>query len=194
MALAFFDLDGTLTRFDTLIPYSLIALIHRPWRTVYIKQVLKDYIGFRRGRIERQGLKERFMASLLGGSGERDISRWNNLFSRFILPVILRKQILNRLREHQARGDQVYIVSASPDIYLDALARQWRIDGLICTKLEWQGGLLKGSILGKNCRGEEKARRIKALFGERGLKTSYAYGNSESDRQMVEMVGFGYYV
>jgi FMN phosphatase YigB (HAD superfamily) len=67
MALAFFDLDGTLTRFDTLIPYSLIALIHRLWRIGYIKQVLKDYIGFRGGRIERQRLKENFMTSLMGG-------------------------------------------------------------------------------------------------------------------------------
>jgi phosphatidylglycerophosphatase C len=108
--------------------------------------------------------------------------------------MIIRKQILNRLRQHQAKGDQVHIVSASPDIYLHALVSQWGLDGLICTNLEWQDGRMTGRILGKNCRGEEKARRMKALFGKRELQASYAYGNSEADRQMLELVGVGYYV
>jgi phosphatidylglycerophosphatase C len=194
MALAFFDLDGTLTRFDTFLLYSLIALIHRPRRICQIHRILKAFIGFGRGRIDRQQFKETFITGLLGGSTRREIARWNSLFSRFILPLILRERVLNRLREHQARGDRVYIVSASPDVYIEALVRQWRLNGMICTNLEWQSGRLTGKIAGKNCRGEEKARRMKTLFSERELKKSYAYGNSEGDKQMLELVGTGLYL
>ena len=108
--------------------------------------------------------------------------------------MITRRQVLEKLRQHQSRGDRVYIVSASLDIYINAIARQWRIDGLICTNMEWQDGTLTGSILGKNCQGEEKARRLKALFSERELKASCAYGNSDGDRAMLGLVGAGYFV
>ena len=194
MALAFFDLDGTLTRFDTLAPYCLIALVHRPRRMLALKDVLKASVGFSRGVIDRQQWKEAFITVFLEGATKPQIARWNRLFLRYVLPLMLRKQILRKLRKHRDGGDRVYIVSASPDIYLDALVGQWRLDGRICTELEWKHDRLTGKISGRNCRGEEKARRLKALFDAEDLKRSYGYGNSEGDRQMLELVGVGSYV
>lgn len=191
MALAFFDLDRTLTKIDTFIPYCLIALLHRPTRIFAIKPVLKGCICFLRGEMQRQELKEAFIGTFLGGAGRDEIARWNKVFLGFILPLIIRKEILKKVWQHQQNGDRVYIVSASPDIYLEPLAGQWAIDGVICTNLEWKTGRLTGRILGKNCRGEKKARRIRALFDERELEGSFGYGNSEGDRQLLELVTFG---
>lgn len=191
MALVFFDFDGTLTRCDTFIPYCLIALLHRPWRIFCIKPVVKRLIGSLGGEIARQELKEAFVGAFLGGAKKGDISRWNKVFLGLVLPVIVRERMFNKLLKHQNTGDKIYIVSASPDIYLKPLARLWRLDGIVCTTLEWKYCDLTGRILGKNCRGEEKARRVKALFTEKELKGSFGYGNSDGDQDLLELVSFG---
>lgn len=97
-------------------------------------------------------MKEAFLVAFLEGARRKEIKRLNRGFFRFILPWIIREEMIEKMRLHKQAGDQVYLVSASPDVYLDTLARQWRLDGVICTKLEWKNGLLTGKILGKNCK------------------------------------------
>ena len=194
MALVFVDLDGTLTKFDTLIPYCCIALLHRPWRVFAVKDVLLETVRYVRGRTGRQGLKEAFIRAFLGGAPQSRIDRWNRLLFRAVIAPFTRSSVLNRVRNHQREGDRVFIVSASPDVYVGPLARLWGVDGYISTRLERQNGLISGKILGKNCRGEEKVRRIRELFSDEELLGSHAYGNSSGDRQMLELADFGLYV
>jgi len=191
MALAFFDLDGTLTRFDTFVPYCLLSLFYRPRRVFALKPLLKACINFFRGRIDRQDLKETFLVAFLEGARRNDIELFNREFFRFILLWIIREEMIEKMRLHKQAGDQVYLVSASPDVYLDTLAREWKLVGVICTKLEWKNGLLTGKILGKNCRGHEKGVRIRELFSEIELEGSFAYGNKNEDQELLELVTFG---
>lgn len=194
MAIAFFDFDGTLTWVDSFIPYCLLSLFHRPQRVLAMKPVLKGCLDFWRGKIQRQELKEIFLKAFLGDAKREDVERWNKVFLNFVIPRILKGQMLMRARGHQRAGDKVYIVSASPDIYLEPLIRELSLDGVICTTLEWKDRSLTGRILGKNCRGEEKARRVRALFDERELHGSYFYGDSDGDWELLELVSFGFYV
>lgn len=189
-ALAFFDFDGTLTRCDTFIPYCLIALLNQPKRIFGLKQVFRGCVDFAKGNIQRQELKEAFVRTFLGNASLGDIKNWNKIFFRLMFPLTLRNKGLKKVRQHKQRGDRIYIVSASPDIYLKPLAVRWGLDGAICTKLEWKNERLTGRILGKNCRGEEKARRVRALFSETELIGSFGYGNSDGDRQLLKIVGF----
>lgn len=190
MALAFFDVDGTLTRVDTFTSYCMLTLFYRPRRVFALRSLLKACIDFYRGRIQGQELKESFLNAFLGGARRHEIERWNKIFFRFVFSRIIRGEMFEKLQQHKEAGDRVYLVSASPDIYLEPLARKWRLDGAICTVLEWEDDILTGRIVGRNCRGEEKARRIKALFTERELDGSFAYGNSDGDRQLLELATF----
>jgi len=191
MAVAFFDLDGTLTKVDTFIPFCLLALLYRPWRVFALRPLIRACVYFYRGNMLRQDLKETFITAFLSGAEKDDVARWSRIFLRIILPRIVRKEIIEKLQLHQQAGYRVYLVSASPDIYLKPLARQWRLEGAICTTLEWKYGRLTGKILDKNCYGEEKARRIRVLFDKQELEGSFAYGNSDGDRQMLALVSFG---
>jgi len=164
MALAFFDLDGTLTRFDTFIPYCLLSLLYRPHRVFALKPLLKACANFCKGKIERQNLKEAFLVAFLEGSRRNEIDRWNRIFLHFFMPWIIREEMLEKVRQHQQDGDRVHLVSASRDIYLEPLARQWKIDGVICTKLEWKNGLLTGKILGRIAKGRRRRDGFKPFL------------------------------
>jgi len=194
MALVFMDFDGTLTRFDSFIPYCFTALIHRPWRIPALIRALGAGLRFAGKKIGRQQAKEALIEAFLGGATREEADRWNRMFLRHVFPLLIRKEMLARARWHQRQGDLVLIVSASPDIYLGPFVRKWGFDGIICTELEWKENRITGRIVGKNCQGEEKARLIKALFRKEDLSTASGYGNSEGDRAMLQTLGKGYYV
>jgi hypothetical protein len=55
--LVFFDLDGTVARHDTLLPYVARYLLPRPWRWWRLAGVLAPLLGFVLGRGDRGALK-----------------------------------------------------------------------------------------------------------------------------------------
>lgn len=190
MALIFFDFDGTLIHCDSFIPYCVISLFLRPWRIILTGSVLVGCYGFLKGVIGRQQLKETFLRSFLGGARQKDVERANKIFLKVFIPLVVRKKMLQKLRQHQSSEDSIYIISASPDIYLNPLAVLWGINGVISTNLEWSNGFLTGRILGRNCRREEKASRIKSVFNESELKDSFGYGNSNADRVFLQLMRY----
>jgi len=191
MPLAFFDLDGTLTKYDTLFAYCLIVLLRRPWRILGIKFLIKGCCQFLRGNIGRDQLKEAITFAFLRGLTKKDIGCINKSFLAFVLPLNTRGTIYTRMREHQSQGYRVFIVSASPDIYVESIAKHWNLEGAICTTLEWKNGRLTGRLMGRNCRGEEKAKRILTIFCKKDLEGSFAYGNSHDDWQLLQLAAFG---
>ena len=194
MPCVFVDFDGTLTRFDSFVPYCFVALLHRPWRISGSIRLLTTGWKVLRGRIDRDGAKEAFIQVFLAGASRSQVDRWNKLFCHVILPLLLRKNIMKQIQRHQQDGYLAYIVSASLDIYLEPLVLMWGFDGLISTNLEWADEKITGRLLGRNCRGEEKAKRIKKIFSTEALRESHGYGDSHGDRQMMELVNFVHYV
>jgi phosphatidylglycerophosphatase C len=80
------------------------------------------------------------------------------------------------------------LASASLDPYLVPLGRLLAADEAVCTMLErGADGRLTGRLAGPNCRGAEKARRIRALLDERGLQEAevWAYGDSDGDEPLL---------
>jgi HAD superfamily hydrolase (TIGR01490 family) len=191
MAYVFFDFDGTLTITDSFVPYCFLSLIHQPKRIFKIFPLLSVCKDFLHRKVDSHFLKEKFLLTFFHGVSVKYIDKINNLFIYFILPCIVRRKIFALMQEHQRKGDKVFLVSASPDIYLTAIKNTWKLDGLICTKTEWINGYLTGRILGKNCRGEEKVKRILSLFNKSELLGSFAYGNSKADEPMLNLSNFG---
>src|SRR6266508_155761 len=73
----------------------------------------------------------------------------------------LRDDTLALLREHQARGDDVVLVSASFQAYLRPLGERLGVTAVIGSKLVVdQAGCCTGALDGGNCRGEEKVVRL----------------------------------
>jgi phosphatidylglycerophosphatase C len=71
------------------------------------------------------------------------------------------------------------------------------VDAVLCTEVEEVDGVLTGKIIGKNCRGEEKASRVQKWCQDSGVSVDdliYAYGDSSGDTQLLELFRHGTWV
>lgn len=102
------------------------------------------------------------------------------------LPLIIRPKAIECIKQHLANGDKVVIVSASIKMWLRAWCDEMQIE-LIATEPQVQNGRFTGGYAGANCHGEEKVRRIKALFDLSQFAEIYAYGDSAGDLPMLAL-------
>jgi phosphoserine phosphatase len=174
MRLVFFDLDGTISRRDTLVPYALQhALRRRPWRLLWLPRVLPIVIRFALGGSDRGELKGALIAALLGSLTRDDIDAWNESY----LPGLLRERVfpaaLERIREHRGAGDRLVLMSASVDLYVPDIGRRLGFDATICSGV----------------RDDEKAVQLRAEVARHPGLPTVAYGNSASDLPHMVLAG-----
>ena len=182
---AVFDVDGTLTTEDCVVPFLreaagdaklAVALLRRPLTLVGAL-----------ARRDRDGLKGLATGSL-AGRDTAALDRLGAAFARDFVTRRLRDDTTTRLRRHQELGHVVLLASASYEAYLVPLGAHLGVDGVVCTRLQSDAsGRLTGRLLGANCRGPEKARRVRAWLAEAGLEDAelWAYGDSPGDADLL---------
>ncbi len=184
---AFFDFDDTLSKGDSIFPY-LMYCIKRGLAPKW--QFFKAAAGFIRWKLDPscgRAVKEMTLSFIKGRTVEemdaiaRDYFRevQQKFFFADAAPELF------RLRE---QGAKIVVVSASSDLYMRILPEFLPVDAVISTVCEVQRGVYTGKI-GKNCKGEEKVRRIRQWLDEQGLsidrENSAGYGDSPSDAPML---------
>ena len=128
MRLAVFDLDGTITRHDTLVPYALGFVVRkRSWRLPALLLVLPAVIGNALGIIDRGGLKSAFIRATLGGCRRKDLERWTATFVERLEAAGLFSQAIEAIQAHARAGDRLVLLSASTDLYVPAIGQRARI-------------------------------------------------------------------
>jgi len=113
-------------------------------------------------------------------------------YAATIIPNTVRPLALERIGWHRSRGDDVVVVSASLDVYLDPWCETRGLDH-ICTRLEEQDGRLTGKCVGGDCSGREKVRRITERYDLTRYLRVYAYGDSGEDREMLDLAHKKFY-
>ena len=179
--LAVFDLDGTITRHDTLMPYVLGFLCSHPGRVPGLLRPVPTLVRFASGKADRGELKSALIRGTLGGCTRAELDAWTARFVPRLLAHGVRPDALACIVGHKARGDSLALMSASVDLYVPAIGRTLGFAEVICTELRWQGDRLDGELAGPNCRGAEKARALTALRGRHPGLPVTAYGNAMSD-------------
>lgn len=181
MRIALFDLDGTLTRRDTLLPYVLGFSLRHPVRLLSLLAMpwhLAQYLFRHR---DRGRLKQALIMAGLGGASREQVARWNERFVNRLMREGMHPEALARVTAHRARGDYLVLMSASPDLYVPAIARALKFNETICTGVRWDGMVLSGELTTANRRADEKLRCVQALRKRHGGSQITAYGNSASD-------------
>ena len=193
--LVVFDLDETITRHDTLLPYAWGFMVHNtPWRIPLLVGILPAVIEFLLGIADEGRVKESFIRAAIGGSRRARIERWT---ARFVTRLIARglfAAALERIAEHRRCGDYLVLMSASTDLYVPAIARELGFAETICTEVRWNGNRLDGSLATPNRKGAEKARCFIRLREHHPGLASTAYGNSFSDLPHLRLASHGFLV
>lgn len=192
---AAFDLDGTLSKRDTLFPFlrglcgnlallKAVVAVGGPLSTALLRNV-----NSRRGE-----LKDQLLTQLLDGMTEADITVAGQRFAHHVAASTgLRPSMYEEWERHRDAGHELLIISASLEIYVNPLAHILGGNAGLGTRLEVRDdGTLTGHIDGANCRGEEKVRRLEAWL----LATTpggsdpddvevFAYGDSSGDDALL---------
>lgn len=179
--LALFDLDGTLSRRDTFVPFVLGLLARQPARWIRVPLLLLPLLGYASGRVDRGGLKGAILHWLFAGLPRATVEAWAARFAASAARQAMHPEGVATLQAHLAAGDHVVVLSASPDLYVPLLARHLGAHEVHCTAIRWQGELLDGRLAGPNRRDEEKSRVLDALRSAHPGLPVIAYGNSLVD-------------
>jgi phosphatidylglycerophosphatase C len=193
--LVVFDLDETITRHDTLLPYAWgFMLRNTPWRIPLLLGILPAVVEFLLGVADEGRVKESFIRAAIGASRRARIERWTARFVSRLLARGLFAAALERIAEHRRCGDYLVLMSASTDLYVPEIARELGFAETICTEVRWNSDRLDGSLATPNRKGAEKARCFIRLRERHPGLASTAYGNSRSDLAHLRLASHGFLV
>ena len=189
--IAFFDFDGTITTKDTLLEFVkyckgpsrfyLGFLLTSPWMVAYKLKIISN-----------QKAKEQFLSFFFRNYPLTRFHQLCDTFAKEAIPQLIRPKALREIARLQQAGAEVVIVSASPENWIRPWSDQAGVQ-LLSTRLAVKDDKLTGKIMGRNCHGEEKVRRIKEAFTLSGYDEVYAYGDTRGDLPMLRMANISFY-
>jgi HAD superfamily hydrolase (TIGR01490 family) len=187
-AAAFFDLDRTLLRRSSALAlapaFRTAGLISRrqlakaaAWQALFVLRGASHDAVKRAavdGLLVLKGFRPEELQVLVAESMER------------VLRPLVYAESLDLVARHRSRGEPVYIVSATLQEIVQAIADDLDFDGALGTICEVKDGVYTGRAL-RALHADEKARCLRELDFDLGAST--AYSDSHTDLPFLEAVG-----
>ena len=179
----FSDFDGTLTTTDSMMSI-IIYQRGKLGLALSLLRILPWLILMFMGRYSNQRTKERLLHNCFGKMTEEEFNDFCQSFADSHRHI-LRKSVYDRLMETKKNGDEVVVVTASPENWVSRLVPEFKVLG---TKMEFCP-CFTGRFLTPNCYAQEKVNRILAAYPE--LKNDRkafhvtAFGDSRGDKEML---------
>ena len=199
MIAAFFDLDGTLCTEHVWGAFNKYFTEHRR-RRLLLNAFLATHFSLwplhrlgllSRARFFRLWIKN--MPWLLVGlrpEEGQEIFRW--VTDQALIPS-LRPDVAVVLRQHQAEGHLVVLVSGAFEELLACLGERLGVQHVVGTRLELNRGRYSGRAAKPSCFGDDKVALLTELLAKSSLDVdlgqSFAYGDSIFDVPVLELVG-----
>lgn len=180
-----FDFDGTLTTHDSFLAFLAwrkgVAGLARG--APALAPAALRYLADRdRGRLKGAAVRV-YLGGLTANALAADADRFADRFAA----RLLRPDALDAFNRWKRQGARILIVTASPELIIGAFGRRLGAEAVIGTRLALDAeGRIAGGLVGENCRGPEKVRRIQAALGD-GVRLAAAYGDTRGDREMLEI-------
>lgn len=190
-SIAFFDFDGTITRKDTMLEFIRFSkgdtayyagmLLLSPW-----------LVAMKAGIISNTAAKEKMLSHFFKGMALGDFNRYCSAFTDKALPLLLRPDAMEKIRAHQNNGDEVVVVSASAENWVEGWCKAHDI-ACLATQLKVVNHTITGKLNGPNCNGPEKVNRIKANYDPAQYESVYCYGDTSGDQPMLSIATHPFY-
>lgn len=191
-AVAFFDLDRTLLRRSSALAlagsFRERGLISRrqllqaaAWQLLFVARGA-SHEAVRRGAVD--GLR------ILAGYRPEALRELVADAMEPVLRPLVYAEPLSLVERHRARGDRVYVVSATLQEIVEAIADELGFDGALGTICEVRDGRYTGRAL-RALHAEGKADCVRAVAETEGLELAEctAYSDSHTDLPFLEAVG-----
>jgi HAD superfamily hydrolase (TIGR01490 family) len=190
---AFFDVDNTLVRGSTSILFGKVAFAGGTLRRRDIWRFMFEQMMFiRRGEknSKMSDFKDRALLLTKGHPIEELLGLMDTVYESEIKPRLWPETVA-ALKEHLAKGREVWLISAAPLELVQKIADDLGATGALGTVVGNDGHVLTGELIGDPLHGKAKRKAAKKLARERNisLKRSYAYSDSVNDLPLLTLVG-----
>ncbi|MDC0610312.1 HAD-IB family phosphatase [Vibrio sp.] len=191
MNLALFDFDGTITSEDTYSKFIFYST--SKWRLgfgyLFAWPIVTSYwLGWVKPSVTRP------IVSRIAFAGRR-VKVIEDIAHKYVaeyLPSVIRPEMHAKIAWHQEQGDDIFVVSASVDIYLRLWCEQQGI-GLVCSELKTCGAYFTGGYVQGDCSLERKVTFLQPHINLSNYQTIYAYGDSDEDKPLLGIADVKYY-
>lgn len=189
--LALFDFDGTITRVDTM--FAFISFTRGYPSLIWSMILLSPHlIKAKTSHEAAEKAKKKLLTYHFKGVRRAQMESWAEMFYRHRLVMLFQDLALEKLNFHRSKGHDVYVVTASLDIWVMPWMRQQGLN-CICTKAKYEDDAFTGDFETPNCQGPEKVRRIEAEIDRGQYSRVYAYGDSKGDKEMLAWADAAFY-
>lgn len=194
MKLTLFDLDHTLIPMDSDYEWGVFTT-ELGWNDVqeFSRQNDAFYQHYKAGTLDIQAYV-RFATAALCRQGAEPAARAHERFMREVVTPAITPQALDLVRQHQAAGDRVLVVTATNEFVTRPIARAFGVEDLIAIELQrdpkscWFTGEIEGTPSFR----EGKVARVQAWLEAQGqrweqVETTF-YSDSINDLPLLERV------
>ncbi|WP_231870127.1 HAD-IB family hydrolase [Grimontia celer] len=180
-----FDFDGTVTTEDTFTAFLFYAT---PKRRLVIGFALvwPFILLYKLGLLPARKTRPVLAYVAFWRRREEEVDLIAKRFAAEYLATVLRPDAMETLAEHKANGDDVYLVSATLNIYLRHFCQQHGIK-LLSSTMEVKNGRFTGRYVNGDCSCANKAIAVKGAVELSNYSMIFAYGDTDEDLPMLEL-------
>lgn len=195
--LAIFDIDYTITKKETLMELFKYVIKKDKKNLRFLPRAIYCGIMYAIGIYDERKVKETFLR-FIDGIKEEELAELVKEFYDERLKNILYDDALEMMKKLKNEGYDIYLISASPEFYVNEFYNIKEVDKVIGTKFGFENGTFVRKMVGNNCKGEEKVRRLKEILKDEKIevdfKQSYMFSDSLSDKPLLDLVGKPYLI
>ncbi|AOR22885.1 HAD-IB family hydrolase [Clostridium taeniosporum] len=195
--IAIFDIDFTITKKETLMEFFKYYIKKDKKSIKFLPRAIYCGIMYLLRFYDEKMVKEKFL-KFIDGIGEEDLEKIVDSFYKERLNNLLYSDAIDMMKKLKAEGCDIYLISASPEFYINKFYNIKEVDRVIGTRFKFSDGRFVRQMDGFNCKGEEKVRRLKEVLEKENIdvdfKQSYMFSDSLSDKPLLDLVGKPYLI
>lgn len=190
---ALFDFCETIANFQTADAYVRYVQGHSvPTNTgvrlLYNILNQSRVLGIIRRLKPKGSIDKRFILKQMKGRTYEEMDRLAEDYYKNMIKPNMIAPVVSELKRLQSEGYAIYVISAGYDIYLKYFVQDFKIDGLLSTKIEFKNDLCTGLFNGQDCMFDYKINYINSMI--KGDHSQWlAFSDSVTDLPMLELVG-----
>jgi HAD superfamily hydrolase (TIGR01490 family) len=190
---AFFDVDNTLIKGASVYYVGREAFQRGliSWRDIAVFAWHQfRFLAVGENRAHLASAKERALGLVGGHSEAALITLANDIYEKRFAPRLW-PETVELTKEHLAKGHEVWLITATPQVVAQVIAERLGLTGALGTRVQALDGIFTGALDGHVLHGAEKAAVAEDHARDRGadLAACWAYSDSSNDIPLLSLVG-----